>query len=272
MTPLGMQSADSSQWGEFNPQFGFKTGVGGAHLARTLMLADLEALLGAAPPEAGREAFNRLIGEENVLGKRTTSNRRLTARHLIDLYGLDPDIAAFRLLRLFWAADPAGRPLLALVCAVARDALLRLSTARVLETRPGETLTSQSFADFFNQERPGRFSEAMIRSLARNVASSWAQAGFFQGKILKVRTRPVATPATAAYALVMGALAGLQGQLLIDSAWTRLLDVTRAVTIRLAQEAARRGWLDFKGVGNVFEVSFRQVLTPREIRTAHGSH
>jgi hypothetical protein len=75
--------------GTLRAKFGFKTGVGGAHTARTMMLADLTTLLGAALVEPKREDFNRLIVEGNVLGKRTTSNRRLTARHLADLYGLD---------------------------------------------------------------------------------------------------------------------------------------------------------------------------------------
>jgi hypothetical protein len=39
--------------------------------------------------------------------------------------------------------------------------------------------------------------------------------------------------------------------------------VQRDQVIRLAQEASKRGWLDFKGAGNVFEINFRQLLTPR---------
>jgi hypothetical protein len=41
--------------------------------------------------------------------------------------------------------------------------------------------------------------------------------------------------------------------------------------IRLAQEATKRGWLDFKGAGNVFEINFRQILTPMEIKASHGA-
>jgi hypothetical protein len=256
--------------GELKTEFGFKVGVSGAHTARTMMLADLTALLGAAPGEAKREDFNRLIVEENVLGKRTTSNRWLTARHLADLYAIDQGVTVFRLLRFFWSADQSSRPMLALLCAQARDALLRLSAKKVLETKPGETLTSEDFVNFFNHELPGRFSEAMTLSLAQNVAASWAQAGFFKGKIHKVRTRPVVTPATAAYALALGYLCGLHGQLLIESDWARLLDVPRDQVIRLAQEASKRGWLDFKGAGNVFEINFRQLLTPKEIQASHG--
>jgi len=234
------------------------------------MLADLTTLLCVAPGKAKREDFNRLIVEENILGKRTTSNRWLTARHLADLYALDQGVTLFRLLRFFWNADQPARPMLALLCAQARDALLRLSAKKVLETKPGEILTSEDFVNFFNRELPGRFSEAMTLSLAQNVAASWAQAGFFKGKIRKVRTRPMVTPAIAAYALALGYLCGLHGQLLIESDWARLLDVPRDQVIRLAQESSKRGWLDFKGAGNIFEINFRQLLTPKEIQASHG--
>ncbi len=40
--------------GELRTEFGFKTGVSGAHMARTMMLADLTALLFTAPKEAKR--------------------------------------------------------------------------------------------------------------------------------------------------------------------------------------------------------------------------
>lgn len=256
--------------GKLRPEFGLKTGRSGAHTARTMMLADLTTLLNAAPQEAKREVFNRLVVEENVLGKRTASNRWLTARHLADLYALDPGIAVFRLLRVFWNADAKARPMLALLCAQARDALLRLSTAKVLATKPGEALTSEDFVNFFNHELPGRFSESMTLSLAQNVAASWAQAGFFKGKVTKVRTRPQVTPGTAAYALALGYLCGLRGQLLLESFWARLLDINRDQVAALAQEAAKRSWLDFKGTGNVYEINFRQFLTQKEIQLSHG--
>lgn len=258
--------------GELRTKFGFKTGVSGAHTARTMMLADLSTLLAQAPKDAKRDDFNRLIVQENLLGKRTASNRWLTARHLADLYALDPSITVFRLLRFFWEADPASHPMLALLCAQARDNLFRLSAKMVLASKPGEPLTSRDFVNFFNCELPGRFSDAMTRSLARNIASSWAQAGFFKGKVNKVRIRPVVTPAVAGYALALGYLCGLHGQLLLESNWSRLLDVPRDHVIRLAQEASKRGWLDFKGAGNVFEINFRQLLTPSEIKASHGAN
>jgi hypothetical protein len=236
-----------------------------------MMLADLSRLLDAAPVDATRADYAKLVVDENVLGKRTASNRTLTSRHLINLYGLDSTVAIFRLLRHFWRLDAQARPLLALLCSFARDPLLRASAKLVIDSKPGETLTSDAFVDFLNRELPNRFSEAMTLSLAQNVAASWAQAGYFSGRAKKVRTRPGASAASAAYALALGYLCGLQGQLLIESEWARLLDVPRDQVVRLAQEASRRGWIDFKGSGNIFEINFRQLLTPKEIQASHGS-
>ena len=234
------------------------------------MLADLSALLSSAPAHAKRDAFNRVIVEDNCLGKKTTSNRWLTARHLADLYGLDEGVTIFRLLRFFWNTDPSARPMLALLCANARDTLLRLSAKKVLELKPGDTVTSADFVSFVSHELPGRFSEAMTLSLAQNVGATWTQAGFFSGKITKVRTKPVVTPAVAAYALCLGYLCGLRGQVLLESFWARLLDINRSQVVALAQEAAKRAWLDFKGAGDIFEINFHQLLTPKEIQLSHG--
>ena len=55
----------ASTLGVLKSEFGFKTGISGAHTARTMMLADLTTLLAAAPGKANREDFNRLIVAEN---------------------------------------------------------------------------------------------------------------------------------------------------------------------------------------------------------------
>jgi hypothetical protein len=223
---------------------GFKAGVSGAHMARTIMLPDLTTLLGAAPKEARREDFIHLIVEKNILGKRTASNRTLTAKHMADLYALDCNVPVFRLLRFFWDIDQPSRPMLALLCAQARDAVFRLSIKFVLATKPGDILTSGDFVNFFKHELPDRFSEATMLSLGQNIAATWAQAGFFTGKIHKIRTQPVITPETTAYALALGYLCGLHGQILIESNWARLLDVPRDQVIRLAPMPLRNSMVD----------------------------
>ncbi|GAB6062864.1 hypothetical protein [Deferrisoma palaeochoriense] len=46
---------------------------------------------------------------ENRLGKRSLRTRKLTAKHLAQLYGLDPGILLFRALRDLWPRDPDAR-------------------------------------------------------------------------------------------------------------------------------------------------------------------
>ena len=104
---------------------GFRFGARGTHSARTIMLRDLTELFEVVPPDAAREDYAAAIVEENALGKPTWVTRNVSRKYLTNLYGLDPGLPLFRVLRRLWDVDPAGRPLLALLCALARDSLLR---------------------------------------------------------------------------------------------------------------------------------------------------
>src|SRR4051812_22200224 len=107
---------------------GFRNGTASVHTSRTMMLVELTLLLDRVPPEAAADAYLAAINNENVLGKPTQTTRRLTAKNLGQLYALDPGCTLFRLLRHFWAADRASRPMLAFLAAAARDSILRETT------------------------------------------------------------------------------------------------------------------------------------------------
>jgi hypothetical protein len=66
---------------------GLRLGLGGTHLARTIMLAELGNVLKAAP-DPFPDRVNELVMDQNILRKRTGSGRRLSLRHLRELYGL----------------------------------------------------------------------------------------------------------------------------------------------------------------------------------------
>jgi len=74
-----------------------------------------------------RENYLKAILEDNCLGKRSGRTRSLSARHLVDLYALDPDITIFKAFLYFWNRDKYSRPLLALLSSIARDSILRSS-------------------------------------------------------------------------------------------------------------------------------------------------
>jgi hypothetical protein len=237
-----------------------------------MMLEELSALLSSSPAACSRAEHLCLIEEENALGKATTSNRKLTGKHLVDLYGLDASITLFRILVRFWPISEKSRPLLATLCATARDPLLRMTWSLVQKTPEGGVLTSAEFVNAIEEAAPGRFSPAMKLSLAQNTASSWAQAGFLLGRQKKIRTRPIATAESAAYALAIAYLCGFRGQLLFENYWTSLLDQPIEQLKTLAKEASKRGYLDYRGIGSIIEVSFPQLLTPKEIEgSTHGT-
>jgi hypothetical protein len=117
--------------------FGFRSGRNSVHTSRTMMLAELTALLGATRADSAPDAYWSACIEDNVLSKRTPVTRRTTADQLRELYALDPGVTVFRLLRQFWSADLKARPLLACLCAQARDPLFRATADFVLTTKAG---------------------------------------------------------------------------------------------------------------------------------------
>jgi len=52
-------------------RFGFSSEIGGAHIARTMMLHELAALLSYVPnSDAEKQDYSHAINEENILGGR----------------------------------------------------------------------------------------------------------------------------------------------------------------------------------------------------------
>ena len=83
-------------------RFGFRFERGGAHSSRTMMLDELAALLGYVDREdASKSDYLRAVEEDNCLAKRSGKTRRLTYRHLTELYSLDTAHILFRALRHF---------------------------------------------------------------------------------------------------------------------------------------------------------------------------
>jgi hypothetical protein len=233
------------------------------------MYRELTLLLDGVPREAPASRYREAIVEENLLGKVTRSTRIRTAEHLTALYALDPSLALFRLLRHFWGSDQAGKPMLAFLAASGRDILLRDRTDYVLAVPRGQGVDAAGIAQSLSDRYPSRFKPTTLHSTARNLASSWAQAGYLTGKVAKRRGQPVVTPQVATYALALGYLTGLRGRLLLGSVWARLLDRTSSEVMELAAEASKQGWLRLKAAGAVVEITFPGLLTTAEERLAH---
>lgn len=248
---------------------GFRFGKLSIHTSRTIMFSELNTLLSHFPQDATKKQYTSAIIDENLLGKSTISNRKLTAERLSDLYSLDSEVCIFRVMLNLWHLDEKARPLLAFYCAIARDTLLRASVEGVLSLKIGDEINTAYMENYIESLFPRRFSSAMRRSLAQNINSSWSQAHYLKGRVTKRRVQPHVTPVNAVYALLLAYLEGTRSQRLFESIWAKLLDVPRDRIYELCLAASQRGLLDYKNAGGIIEVRFPDLLTEREEEVLH---
>ncbi|NYA44686.1 hypothetical protein HZI31_15410 [Serratia fonticola] len=237
-------------------RLGFKFGKSGAHSARSLMYAELKTLLNARPCEATRYDYQQDIELFNRLHKSSGNARKLTFRHLVDLYGISPEIPLFRVFRQLWDRSEEAQPLLALQLALVRDPLLRKTQALISTTPIGQVLEREKVEHILSAPEPSRFSPVSLRSFAQNINGSWTQAGFLQGKVKKVRTNPVVTYVNAAFALFLGHCEGKSGQGLFQTSWFQLLGLEPAQGFELAYMASLHEVISYKQASGIVEVRF----------------
>jgi len=218
------------------------------------MLNELTALFDAVPTHADPTDYTAAIVDDNVLDKQTSANRRLTGQRLRELYGLDPGLPLFRVLRRLWAMDELGRPLLAILCGLARDPLLRSTAAHVLGLPIGAALVRTSFLETILENVGDRLNESIVDKVARNAASSWSQSGHLQGRVRKVRRDVTPTAGTVAMALWMGSLEGLAGEQLLRCRWAQVLDRSQEGLVEIVFQAKQAGLLSTRIGGGVVEI------------------
>lgn len=244
---------------------GFLDRPAGTHTSRTIMLPELRLLLAACPPNARFEDYRSAVVGDNALRKPTVDTRRRTVHYLRDRYGLDPRVLLFRAMRDLWDDDEAAQPLLAMLCAVGRDPLLRASAEIVLAAPPGAVVTAGMLAGAIAASVPGRYNPETLITTGQRAGASWVQSGHLamSGRH-KVRARAASGPAAAAYALVLGHLCDVRGGGLLGSFWARLLDAPIHALREQAGAASRQGWIDYRHAGAVTEVGFGFLLRDRE--------
>ena len=241
---------------------GFRLGDKVTHTSRTMMLAELTALMESVPDSASRADYASAIIESNCLDKATASTRRLTNQRIGELYALDPSVALFRVLRRLWSADHAGRPLIALLAAIARDPILAASAPPVIELKPGEESRKDPIANAIRHVVGDRLNDAILDKVVRNVSSSWAQSGHLAGRTFKRRVRVTPTPPSVAMALYLGFVTGYRGFELMDSPWMQVLDATPSQATDLALGAKRIGLIDIRISDRIVDLSLNR-LDPR---------
>jgi len=237
--------------------YGFKTDGQSSHNARTMMLKEIALLLQAVNKlDATKDEYIRSIIVNNCLGKNSGITRKRSASHIMNMYTLDPGLLVFSALRYFWQRDPDCRPLLALTCVFSRDYLIRMITPFILKKNDGEMISKEPIMEILNNLRPGVFSSATLKSTSQNILSTFTQSGHLFGKSNKIRTRAIPTAGNAAYSLLLGYICGYRGELLLSSEYVNLLDCSLGKIVELAETASRSGWISFKHIDNVYDVSF----------------
>jgi hypothetical protein len=236
--------------------FGLKFSSGGAHISRTMMLAELGMALASVPQGSAAADYREAILQQNVLGKTTGSTRQKSLRHLRELYALDEATPIFGLLRRLHATDAASLPLLAVLVAWARDPLLRATTEPVMDVLEGERVQVASLAQALEVAFPNQYSDLNKNKIARNAASSWTKSGHLAGRTKKIRQHVKPTVAAVTMAFFLGNIAGYHGAVVFSNPWCHLLDLSADRAKAIGFDAHRAGLLNLRAVGDVVELSF----------------
>jgi hypothetical protein len=255
-----------------NDSLGFsKAGIGG-HSARSMMFLEMRALVHAMPLTVTKNDFTKAIVEENILEKPTSTSRKKSLRHLMEIYGMDPSKALFRVLWELGHEDLDALPQLCLVCAYARDPQLRHSFELIRTLRLGEMLARSDMEQHLEKGFPDRFSPAMKKSMAQNVNTTWTFGGHLAGKAKKTRRLPEPRPISAVYAMFAGYLAGLRGERLLDSAFAFLVAPNRSTLQASLSLASAKGLFSLKQAAGIVEFDFSNLLTSAEQELLHESN
>lgn len=236
-------------------QAGLRFGEKGTHTSRTIMLTELKELLSSVPKLMERKDYAAAIIEDNVLGKQTVSTRRLTNQRLGELYGLSSSTPIFRVLHRLWKNDRPGRPMLALLCALGRDPLLRITAPLVLSLDVGEELVRSELVATIKSFTDGRFNDSILDKIARNVGSSWTQSGHLEGRVRKIRKHVEPTHGAVAFSLWLGSLFSFSGEALFSTPWTDVFDCDSPRLLELTLKAKQQRLVDAIVGGGVIEIN-----------------
>ncbi len=267
----------------FNPQnlhldiatkaeVGIRTGESGSHTSRTIMLSELNMLFASAPLGATKDDYRALVTDNNILAKRTVSTRKITFQRLSELYTLDQAVLIFRIFRIIWEMSPSSQPLIALLAALARDPILRVTAPAIIRLKADGELSKQEMLDAITTFAGNRLNATVIQAVLRNTASSWTQSGHLIGRSRKTRRMVEPNPYVVAYALLLGYILGARGSNLYKTLWTKVLDSTASQLIYLSLDAKRLGLIDMRYAGGVVELSPTRLLTDEERRLIHGTN
>lgn len=233
------------------------------HTSRTIMSAELTEVLNY--PKNGSDYME--VMEGNVFNKRTESSRKKTIRYLTQLYGFDKNDIRFTVLEDYWQrTDEEDKTLLSFLYAVSKDYLLKESVSLVKAVPINEKAHIEGFEENITHNHPNRFSPKTLRSVAQNIASSWKQAGYIEGKVKNLRVKRSPSYLMVSFALLMAYIDGARGEYMTDHPAVKALDVSKDELHQLIKAAADRDLVRYNKSGATMVISFENYLN----RLGHG--
>lgn len=197
----------------------------------------------------------------NVTGKKSNSGVEKTANFLKRLYGFDENNPSFTAFKYFWKiSEPNERPLIAFVYAVNQDQLLAESVQVLQNVKLGVKVATSFFEEEIEKYHPNQYAENTRKSMAQNLASSWKQAGFIEGKVKNIRTQPEITYRIACFAFLLAFLKGDRGDFIWGSIGVNALCLYQTELRALASECAKKDLMQYQYAGSVTAISFTNLL------------
>jgi hypothetical protein len=197
----------------------------------------------------------------NVTGKKSNSGVEKTANFLKRLYGFDENNPSFTAFKYFWKiSEPNEKPLIAFVYAVNQDQLLAESVQVLQNVKPGAKVATSFFEEEIEKYHPNQYSLITKHSIGKNLASSWKQAGFIEGKVKNIRTQPEITYRIACFAFLLAYLKGDRGDFIWGSIGVNALCLYQTELRALASDCAKKDLMQYQYAGSVTAISFTNLL------------
>lgn len=227
------------------------------HTSRTIMYSEFEKVMDYSVVS---DNYTSILNE-NVFGKKSSSGIFQTSTFLKKLYGFDINYPPFLALKYFWNnSDISDKSLLAFIYAINHDDLLAESISILHSTSIGEKVMADYLAENIEKYHPLKYSENSRKSIARNIISSWKQAGFILGKLKNIRTQPEIKYSVACFAFLLSYLKGNRGEFIWNNVGVKSLCLSENQLRDLAIECAKRDVMQYQHAGSVTVISFNKLL------------
>jgi len=229
------------------------------HTSRTMMFDELNSLI-------SHNVFNEQdIIELNLLNKISRSNINKTLKFLSGLYDFKSGNELWKVFLLLWKyAEEWDRRIMTLLYALYKDELLYQTAPVILNTPHGKKVIVENILDAINKAWPDHYAQTTAFSAAQNIASSWKQAGYIQGRVRNIRVPAKPEYPAVIFALYLGKIDGFTGEDLFSTNWIKILEVSDSRLRELLSQAAIRDMIDYRQGGGITIIKFDKILTQIE--------